>query len=295
MKEDEESGEFSLTIDFTPGEGDPARAFKAMSGLVDAMRSLDGHLVSMVSVTLEADLVLDDVESGSIRAKFRDLILGIPDEALKDGDWKKLLGAFLVKAKYVILKWVDGKKAISDRKEVEALEQELVTLAEKTDLKRLPAYAPPDTYAVLSDIAAIQESLSYLEGADTATYTYEMTSIRLNRELTLSDNVVREVLTKEILSSVVKRVLKVKKPDFLGQSMWAFHHDGRAIDAKISDSAWLVRFQARQFDVKPGDALRVELKEDIFYGYEGEVVHREFEVLRVLEVIKPPTQGNLNV
>src|SRR5690606_27836833 len=110
-----EENEFEIKIDFKPGEGDPARIFKAMSGLIDSFQSLDSHLASSFDVGLDASLVLDNISAGSIKAKFRDLIEGLPDEALKEAEWKKMLGHFLLRAKSAMLEWLKDKKEISHR------------------------------------------------------------------------------------------------------------------------------------------------------------------------------------
>lgn len=289
-----DSNGFEISIDFTPGEGDPTRVFRAMSGLIEALQSIDTHLMSTMSVSLEAKLVLDDIEKGSLRAILHSLISGIPDDALKNVDWKKALGHFLHKSKYAILRWLEKRDKINDRDEVRVLEGELLEIAQATDVKRLPAYAPVPAEALLSDIHSVQESLSHLEREDSATYRDGESEVTLNRNLEISNEVVRDVLTKEVISSSGIKILKVKKPDYLGQSMWVFLHEGRAIEAKILDEEWLVLFQARSIEVRPGDSLKVELLEAISYGYEGEIVHRQYEVQRVIEVIRAPTQTGMN-
>ena len=75
--------------------------------------------------------------------------------------------------------------------------------------------------------------------------------------------------------------------------MWGFVYDGRAIEAKITHEEWLIRFQARKADVKPGDSIKVILYEEISYGYEAEVVHRHYEIEKVFEIIKPPQQRDI--
>ncbi|MGN6729090.1 MAG: hypothetical protein ACTHJG_04570 [Rhodanobacteraceae bacterium] len=289
-----DEGTFEITIDFTPGEGDPARVFKAMSGLIEAMTSLDSHLASSFDVSIDASLVLDRVEAGSVKGIFRDIIAGIPDEAIKDVEWKKIFGHYLLRAKYVMLKWLEETPKISHRDDVRVLEGDLLLAAEQTDLKQLPAYAPPRTELLLSDVHAIRESLDILAESDTASYSQAGETIKFNRELEISTEIIREVLTKEVVKASSKRIVKVKKPDYLGQSMWGFQYDGRAIDAKVADSDWLVKFQARQVDVRPGDSLSVLLYEEISYGYDGEVVHRYYEIERVDEILHPPTQNAIN-
>lgn len=295
MQADQNSGEFEITIDFAPGEGDPARVFRAMSGLIDAFREIDSHLLATISVSLEVELVLDDIERGSLKARFRDFIKGIPDEALKEGEFKKVLGYFLLKSKHKILEWCGDRKEIANRNDVRVLEGELLKVAEETDIKRVPAYTSVPAEKLLSDINAVQDSLSHLEGDDKAMYRYEEGEVSFNRELEISNEIVRDVLTREVISSSGIRILKVKKPDYLGQSMWSFLYEGRAIDAKIIHAEWLVKFQTRKVEVKPGYSIKIKLQEEISYGYEGEIVHRHYEVLEVIEVIKTPTQGRLDL
>lgn len=286
---------FDIVIDFRPSEGDPARVFKAMSGLVDSFQELDRHLASSIDASLETQLLLEDVERGSLKARFGNFIEGIPDEALKDGDWKKLAGHFLLRSKYKILEWCSDRDEISDRLSVDALEGELLVLAEESNIKQLPAYAPIRAETLLSDIQNVQNSLVPLISEDKAIYSADQGIIEFNRDLIVSEEVVRDVLTREVVKTSSKRILKVKKPDYLGQSMWGFVHDGRAIDAKVTDQDWLLQFQNRGVDVKPGDSIRAMLYEEISYGYEGEIVHRHYEVENIYEIIKPPRQGKMGI
>ncbi len=235
-----EDNEFEITIDFKPGEGDPARVFKAMSGLIDSLQAMDSHLLeASFDVSLRCTLVLDEIESGSIKARFRDLIEGLPDEALKDVEWNRILGYFLVRGKYLVLDWLKDKDEIVDINGVKLLEGKLLGLAEETDLKQLPAYSSPKAETLLSDIRSVQESLENLSDEDEAIYRYKDNEVIFNNELSISNEVVREVLTKEVIESSRKCIIKVKKPDYLGQSMWAFYYDGRGIEAKITDVEWL--------------------------------------------------------
>lgn len=285
--------EFEIKIDFKPGDGDPARVFKAMSGLVDAFQALDSHLAASFDVSLNASLVLDEIQAGSIKARFRNVIEGVPDEALRDGEWKRIFGYFLLRSKYAVLEWLKDRNEITHREDVRVLESEITKIAEETNLKQLPAYSAPKAEVLLSDIHSVQESLSNLLEEDRATYRYGSNEIPFNRELNISNEIVREVLTKEVVKSSGKRIVKVKKPDYLGLSMWAFQYDGRAIEAKITDLDWLAKFQSRVEDVRPGDSLSVMLYEEISYGYEGEIVHRHYEVEKVYDVIHPPVQGEI--
>jgi hypothetical protein len=282
---------FEIVIDFDKGRGDPARVFKAMTGLVESFQSLDEHLLGAIDRGLDAKVVLDDVEAGSIKAVLRAVVSDVPDEALKNGDWKRILGHYLLKSKYLILEWCKDRSEVVTKESVDALEVQLEREAAKTDIKLLPAYGRVPTESLLRDVQGIQYALGLLDDADKAFYVSEAGRVALNARLELSPELVRDILTSEVVHSHVLTTVLVKKPDYLGRSQWSFQFQGHKIEASIRDKEWLGRFQARLLDVRPGDSLKVDLAQETFYGYMGEVVHTLYSIDQVIEVIRPPSWG----
>lgn len=285
--------EFELVINFHRAQGDPARVFKCMAELIEALNVLDRHLISAVDTGLIADLRLSDIAVGSLRSRLRSVIKDLPDAALANANWKEILGHYLVKTKYLILDWCSERDAIESREDVRALENELLEAAELTDVEALPAYAPMRTQDLLNNIGRVQDSLKHLEPQDDAEYRSSVGNVRFNNRLFLSPEIIRDVLTREILSREGVRILKVKKPDYLGKSMWSLLYDEHAINASILDNAWLARFQARQEEVLPGDSIKGHLVERIYHGYGGEIVHRDYKIMQVIEIIRAPAQNQL--
>lgn len=282
-----ETPEYELLIDFAKGRGDPARVFQAMGAVLDAFKDLDRHLVGMIDLGIDASVVLDDVSAGSIRVALRTVIAGIPDEVLAKADWKLVLGHFLLKAKYLILKWCDARDAVVSREDVEMLEEQLASEAAKTQLKMLPAYAPVQLDGLLRDVQAIQQSLSVLDEGETVSYVSYLGRVRLNPRLIMPVELVRDLLTRNVVKTNQITLVRVKKPDYLGRSQWSFQYSGHKIEASILDKEWLGRFQGRLIDVRPGDSLKVDLAHEIFYGYLGEVVHQQYAVDHVIDVVRP--------
>ena len=105
----------------------------------------------------------------------------------------------------------------------------------------------------------------------------------------------RTCLTTMLRSVDDAEVIKVKKPDYLGDSMWELKYRDRVIPAKITDHDWLLEFQSRKVDVRPGDALSVVLQTQINYGFQGEEISVHYRILKVKEVIPDtsPEQGDL--
>lgn len=95
--------EFEIVIDFAPGSGDLTSMFRTMSGLIESIQNIGRHLIGSIDTSLRPELVLEDIGKGSLKAKFKSIDEGVPDEALKDGDFKKVVGHFLLKGKKAIL------------------------------------------------------------------------------------------------------------------------------------------------------------------------------------------------
>lgn len=58
------------------------------------------------------------------------------------------------------------------------------------------------------------------------------------------------------------------------------------IEAIVLHGEWLNRFQNNQEPVFPGDSLRVILRDEVSYGYDNKIVHTDYEVEQVVEVIR---------
>lgn len=275
-----------IRIEFERGTGDPTRIFRAMAGLIESTQLLDSHLALSIGANVRTSLVLQDVEAASLKSRLQTIIEEIPDEAIKNGEVKKVIGHFLYKAKHKILDWCSERDSIKGRQEIKQLESDIHQLAVESDIKLLPAYASIETGTLLSDINSIKGALDCLENHDNATFKTPLGTSTYNPALTISDEVVRELITRETIPSEGERILKVKKPDYLGTSKWGFKYGGHMIDAKVSDVSWLTRFQTNQEIVQPGDSLRVMLREEISYGYDNEIVHKDYDVKEVIEVIR---------
>lgn len=276
---------FELYINFTKNEGDPTRVFKTMSGLITGMQNIDKHLAQSLNISINTNLVLEEIQSGSIKAKFRSVIEEIPDEALKNGEIKPIIGHFLHKGKHKILQWCSERDKIENREEVKKLQGEILELAKETDLTHIPTYIPLKEEALLTDINLMQESLLYLEKKDFAKLISNQVESTFNKNLNVSSEVVKEMITREVITSENTKILKVKKPDYLGTSKWSFKYEGHTVEAKILNKEWLVQYQDRLIELHPGDSIKVILIEETSYGYDNEVVYVDYSIKEVKEIL----------
>ncbi|WP_018882130.1 MULTISPECIES: hypothetical protein [unclassified Thioalkalivibrio] len=280
--------QYELYLDYQRGAGDPARIFHVTGGMIDALSALDKDLASVISASCIPHVELSDIEVSSLRTKLRNFLEDLPDEALKNVDVRRLVGHFLIKAKYAVIRWCEDKESIDDINEVRSLEEQIENLAHETDIKQLPAYSPIDRRSLLHHINSITNILRYLGEHDKLEYRSRFGSAYFNRNLGISADAIMDILTRELVTSREVAILKVKKPDYLGHSKWSVLKDGHPIDVRIADEYWLSEFQIGKVALQPGDSIRVTLRHDVAYGHNNEVVHVWYEVEDVHEVLPGP-------
>lgn len=285
--------EFCIKIDFQRDSESPARVFKAMTGLIEAFEKLDRQLVKSVDVNIEPMLLLEDIETGSIKAWLRTRIADLDDKDIRNLNWKAAIGVYLVKAKYIVVDFLADKTEISNRSELQTLQQHLLQAAEDTNMKQIPAYAPLALPAVIESIQSLSAALVHLNSKDQAIYIAGEQQTDFNLNFKVSPETWEQLITKETITNEVEMILKVKRPDYLGDVMWEFRHGQRPISAKINDDTWLARFQSRDVDVRPGDAIRARVRVEVEYGFDGEVVATHYLVTEVLAVV--PASESLQV
>ena len=94
-----ETGDFCLEVRFPPNSEHPERIFRAMTELIDACHALDKTLAESVGANIRPVLLLERVTAGSLRVWLREALESLDDDALKELNWKKGIGAYLVREK----------------------------------------------------------------------------------------------------------------------------------------------------------------------------------------------------
>lgn len=244
---------------------------------------LDDELVRSIDSSIETVLVLEDIESGSIKTWLRNILVATEDDALKTMDWKPLVGRYLVRAKYAVIRWIDDDSA---PRNLPRLRRELQQIAQETDVRHLPDYTPPSPGALIEAVRGFQGVKDSLVPGDKARLLSDDGSIPFDLTVKLNiEDIEALAVARSIEVPPAEMILPVKKPDYLGNSQWELRHGKRNIPARIEDADWLKRFQSRQEDVRPGDALRCEVKIENNYGFDNELVSERFTVVRVLEIL----------
>lgn len=284
--------EFGVEIEFQRNTPAPTRVFRAMSAYIESFEFIDAALLSSVTTRIQPTLLLEDVEAGSIIAWLRNTLESIDDEALKSGDYKKLIGAYLVRGKKAIIDFIDKRTTVQSQAEIAALQTELLQIAEETDALRIPTYRPVPSIDIAQSLKALGEASAVFLRGDRAKYLSQESESNINISFSISPKQIDELLVREQIPNEAAVILRVKKPDFLGDSMWDFVHDGRTLSMRLADTEWLGRFRQGKEVIFPGDSLRALVRTTVGYGFDNQVVSTHYEIIKVFKILRNelPTQ-----
>jgi len=279
--------DYCIEIQFEKGSRDPSRVFRTMQEMIETFHEFDRSLVRAIDSNIEPILILEDIESGSIRSWLSNTIEAIDDDAIKNLDWKPAVGKYLVKSKYIVVDFLNGKTSISNTSEIKQLKNQIYEIAKQTDVKWLPIYEQIPDRKLLHSLERISSSLLHLQKNDRASYVIsEDEKVNFNLEFSLIPESIDDLVTKDKITSKAEMILKVKKPDYLGESKWDFRHGGRSFPAKIIHKEWLEQFQDRKIDIRPGDSIRSKVEITNKYDFDGELISTDYDILEVIEVLQ---------
>ena len=280
-----EEADFAIDIDFKRGHGSPQRVFRAADKMIQELQRVDEALCASVDTSIKTVMMLEDIEAGSIRIWLKNVLESTEDQAIKELDWRPAVGKYLVRGKYVYIRWAnktDPGLTLID------LARDLRTIASETDIKHLPDYAPPQLSELAEAVQEIDEAKRELSEGDRITYrTKEDDPVDFDMTVEWSGEELSDMLIKETTKfENMPMNLIVKKPDYLGESMWDLRHGRKQIMARIDDRVWLDKFQARKIDVRPGDALKCLVTIEHHYGHDNELVSETHEITKVEAVLE---------
>lgn len=140
-----------------------------------------------------------------------------------------------------------------------------------------------------NNLEALSNSSKSLIDKENASYIKKDKIIPISKDCVVDAQSLHDQLIEEEFETDTTKILKIKKPDYLGNSMWEFKHDNHYIKAKISDEKWLKKYQSGEEPTAPGDALKVKIKESFKYDKHGNVIssiHKIYEVIKILRQIE---------
>lgn len=279
---------FTLEVDYLKGSSNPSRVFRSMSDLIQTFQKMDSHLVNIIDSQIEPLLMLEDIEAGSLRTVLLIILNRIPDDAVYNLDWKPIVGQYLLKAKHIIIKFTEGKTTITDLKQLEPLTAGLDKLADEAKLKMLPAYNKIQPRLLMTDMNQIADSLSPLTKDDSVKYIAGGETSMFNLDFQITPEKIEDLVSKTKTTSEGIMILKVKKPDFLGDSRWELKHGTKTSEYTMLDKDWVSEYHNRHVTLQPQDSIRAIVREERKYDYDNELIAEHYSVIKVEEVIPNP-------
>jgi hypothetical protein len=288
------ASEFSLKIEYRKDVGNPSRVFQVLADLIDAFQRIDKKLAEIIDASIDPVLLLEDVHSGSIQAWLRTALKSIPDDSRYPDNWKPLIGGYLILGKKSLIDFMRDKSTVAHISELKPLEDSIMQLAGTTRLKLLPAISPVKQRRLLESLKDISLSLSPLiEGDSVKYFSLAHGESTLNLKFKLSSENIEDLITAETSVKQGERMLKIKKVDYLGDSMWDFKHGQTTLQASIYDKEWLNNFRSGKIKIAPGDSMRAVLREYYRFDQNKNLIGLSYRVERIDEIIHAPDQPGI--
>lgn len=277
---------YEIKIEYGEYPKNPSNIFYSMGKLIDSMNNLDNVLMESLPCMYTSSIILESIEIGSIRVKLKTIIMNIDDEALKELDWKKFIGSFLVRAKYRIIQWIDKPESISTKSELRSLVDSIDKIADEEfgDYNISPEIS---SGRFLNALNLISRSMKQMKDDEKAIYISAEGAIVFNKKFSLSEEDIELLITEDKIISATKEILIVKKPDYLGISKWEFYQNGKEkiIHVKLLDDSWLKSFQSGNIDLRPGDSMEVSLETSVLLNSEMKEISISHYLHKVYRVI----------
>jgi len=286
---------FQLNLLFK-GEKNPYEAFEELKDIFQSLSFLDETYLASIDSGLRLDYSLQSLEYSSIKTWIAQRIREIPDEAIKDFDWQKLVGHFCLKLKYLVLKYLEKNSNIDSKDSLVELSKDIE--AEKLKILKNENHIinEVNTYLLLNSIEKIISVLTKLKAEEKIEFKSIGGSVQLSNKYTINKAKILWELGDKTFENETTETLKIKKSDFLSNnSLWSFKLGNKALEAKITDQAWLDKYHKREYPLLPEDSLKVKLKVSYVNKPDGTIVKPTYEITKVIDIIYPDdnNQGSL--
>lgn len=276
-------GEIALTVDYAAGQSSAIAVLSGATQMIASLDGLDRALLSSVDTELEPVSILNDVQHSSLKVLLARGLKRIPDDSLASGDWKKWVGALLVKGKHALLSKLDA-----DAAGVAAAIDSL-----KDDYAKAPGlvgYQPPTVAQAMTALDGVRSARRQLAGSQVIIQSDLGAIVLKDQPIDL------EPLPVEVEDRVTNRGrewLKVRYPDMLGNAQWTVQRAGRSTRVTILHAEWLEAYHRREIHLLPGDSLDCDYEETIEYDGEQNELSRQIAVICVHGIKSPPRQPRL--
>jgi predicted house-cleaning noncanonical NTP pyrophosphatase (MazG superfamily) len=291
MKKEIES-KFDIKLNFDKNTENPSRLFKSFADIIDGFNQLNYVLGQSVNTTIESKVILNDIDKGSLIARFRNnLIIGEYGKIDDTNDNDKIR-EYIEESRENSIEFASQNKFSA--KELNDLQNDIKEIAKDKKIDKTFNYAEPDTLELAKSINSIKSACEGLVGNESFTIesaNKEIKGLKPGAKLIDIEEVENALTEQEIINESVQYYL-IKKPDFLGESSWVFKHGSKSVTAKIDHIEWIEKFHKGLIPVVPGDSLKVKVRQTSKYNRNGYLISDKLEIIEVMNIINNQNEKN---
>ena len=281
---DGEIAGFGLEIVYSD-DANPARILLSLSKLVQACQSAQKDLAKAIPIVdIEPILIVENIEHHSILLWLKNAFEPT-NPSLFSVNLEKT-SEYFKKSIAAIVSFGNQTNDATDR-ELNDLSKQILAIANEANPNpSYPVYTglPKRTY--LNMLQKFQNATKDLTEQESASFVLPSRErISFSFPINFSDGNIEDMLTAKTIENLTRKILKIKKPDYLGSSQWEFKID-RIIKAKVSDADWIQKFHRKEFVLTPGDAIEADVKETNKFDIDLNIVAQNYEVIKVHEVLR---------
>lgn len=281
--------EYEIKVDFNPENNDPVLIYKAMAASIEYLQKSDDILAKSISKDNKVKISLHRIKEGSLRSFIRSRTECPENELQSQNDEDDLeikVKEYFARGKRVITQGLLDLGSELNEEQLEEIASKVDTIAKETRIAEQPFYILPSAGDIKDIAVAAEKTASLMDDNSRILYIgKDEQAVELPKKINLEKNLFNDEMRK-ILKSERNLILKVKKPDFLGDSRWEMKHGKNRIVCKIVDEGWINRFKNKEVLVFPGDSLEcvVEITEE--YDELGNLIKSEYQIKEVENVIE---------
>lgn len=281
---------FNLRLTFAKDTKDPSRLFRAIAKSIDAINACDSLIAKTIGREYKSEINLEDIEKGSIFVKFKQFITGEDSQPLNGKIDEAKAKEYINKSREATLGLVESGNFLRDN--VKDAINKIDEIASNTGLKDRLDYKEPDILEFAKAVNDITDSTKELSNDEEQ---IEYSDDELQKEhkqivLTKSDSHIdlkdiEDSITETQLARKARLTIKIKRPDYLGDSKWEFKLGNVTIHAKILDEEWLSKFKKGKIPIPAGSSLLADVRIIHKYDKSSQLISETYEVINVVKII----------
>lgn len=281
---EEQQQYFTFTINCPP-DSNPQRILTTAAAFITVLNECDNMLLRSFSTELRTHCALEQIEIGSLSARLRQILHLVDDDALQAFERNVVIGTLLVRLKYFFLRILGETGALPQKDKLQEMVKYIYDEIKKANLTDMLLHHEVSMTALAEQAKALSDVIAQLKDGESITYHTDYgEEATINADFSVTDDDISALLAERTIENTTTAILIVRKPDFLGTTKWDFKFNKRNLSVAIMDREWLSRYQNGLLDIRPGDALEVEMKEIVQYDARGEVLREDREILKVVAV-----------